>query len=271
MDEVQNYPDTQEESPDNELSHSDKAVGILTEPGRTFQETAKYPPKTIDWLLPYTILLLVIAVTNIIMMSNENISYEIRQKQMAKFEEQMDDAVNKGRMTREQADQQLDSLEEGMKMSGPTTYVITVVSIFIGGFIMFFIITGIYYLLVKLFFKDDGTYSSALVANGLTSYIVIIQVLAATVLAFIFGRMFKDISLASLMNADTTTFSGWVLAKLDIISIWVYIVFGIGLAKMFKSNTTGKYIVLTFSVWILGSLLFFFLMKNIPFLSFFGG
>ncbi len=34
------------------------------------------------------------------------------------------------------------------------------------------------------------------------------------------------------------TLTGWFLAKIDPISIWAYIVLSIGLAKMFKSEST---------------------------------
>lgn len=269
MDEIQNYPEISAENEEIELSHSDKAVGVLTEPTQTFTQMAKFPPRTIDWLLPFFILLLFVAISNILMMSNDNISFEIKQKQMKTIEKRFDEAVQKGQMTREQANQQLDRIQEGMNLKSPVTMIVTFVSIFIGGFILFLLINGIFYLLIKMFFKAEGSYSSVLSANGLTSYIVIIQVLAATILAFVFGRLMKDLSLASLLNSDTSTYLGFVLGKLDIISIWVYIVFGIGLAKMFHSKDTGKYIVLTFGVWIIGSLIIFVLVKFVPFLQFF--
>ena len=271
MDETQNNQELQESPEEVELSHSDKAVGILTEPSNTYEQISKFPPKTIDWLLPFLILLLVVAVSNILMMSNENISYEIRQKQMKSFEKRFDEAVEKGQMTREQADQQLDTISEGMNLSSPVTLIITVVSIFIGGFIMLFIVTGIYFLFAKFLLKGDGTFSSALVANGLTAYIGIIQVLAATIMAFAFGRLMKDVSVASLLNVEGTTFTGFLLGKVDVISIWAYLVLGIGLARMFKSQNTGKYIALSFGLWIIGGLIIFFLIKSVPFLSFLGG
>jgi len=271
MDEVQNYPDQQDAPQESDLSHSDKAVGIITEPDNTYTETAKYPPKTIDWLLPFSLLLLFIAISTVLMMSNTNISYEIKQKQMQAIEKRFDDMVKAGQMTRQEADQQLDRIQEGMDMAGPITLIITVVSIFAGGFIIFFIVTGIYYFFSKFVLKGNGTYSSALVANGLTSYIGIIHVLAATILAFVFGRLIKDLSVASLMNTDTASFGGFLLGKIDIISIWAYIVLGIGLARMFKSQSTGKYIILSLGVWFIGSLLIFALTKFVPFLSFLGG
>jgi hypothetical protein len=270
MNEIQNPPELQEYPEVNELSHSDKAVGVLTEPSATYTETAKHPPKTIDWFLPFALLLLVVAISNILMMSNENIGYEIKQKQLSAMEKRFDEAVEKGQMTREQADEQMERIQDGMNMGGPITLIITVVSIFIGGFLIFFIVSGIYFLFAKFLLKGDGSFNSALVANGLTAYIGIIQVLVSTILAFVFGRLMKDVSVASLMNVETTTTTGFLLSKLDVFSLWIYIVVGIGLAKMFKSEQTGKYIALSIGLWILGSLLIFVIGKTVPFLSFLG-
>lgn len=270
MDEVQNFSENQENIGDSELSHSDKAVGVITEPSNTFEQTAKFSPRTIDWILPVLLLFLVIAVSNILMMNNDSIGYELKQKQLKAIEEQYDELVKKGQMTQEQADQQLENIQDGM-LSSPITMIITVISIFVGGFIFFIIITGIYYLFVKFLFKGDGTFTSALVANGLTAYIGIIQILAATIFAFVFGRLMRNVSVASLMNLDATTFTGFLLDKVDILAIWAYIVLGIGLAKMFKSKETGKYIALSIGLWIVGGLIIFLLIKAVPSLSFLAG
>ena len=40
-----------------ELSHSDKMIGVFTEPGKTFDNASKFPPRTKDWVLPLVILL----------------------------------------------------------------------------------------------------------------------------------------------------------------------------------------------------------------------
>jgi len=58
------------------------------------------------------------------------------------------------------------------------------------------------------------------VANGMTCYIGMIEVIIAGVLAFVFGRLLSDVSIASLINADKSVISGYLLSKLDIISIW---------------------------------------------------
>ena len=255
-------------SSEQELSHTDKMIGIITAPKETFEKIAKFPPKTMDWFLPVLILCVVIALTQILVMTNPDIAYQAKQKQMEAIQKSFDDAVASGRMTQAQADEQISQIEERMASSGAIGYVFQTVGIFIFVFVFFFILCGIYFLFSKFVLKGDGAYASALVADGLVSYIVMIQIILAAILAFVFGRLMSDVSVASLTGTDKSTIVGWLLAKIDPFSIWAYFVLGIGLAKMFKSQSVGKYIIMVFGLWLVGGLLVWFIAKAVPFLSF---
>jgi hypothetical protein len=271
MDDIEQNPESTETqaSPEEELSHSDKMIGIFTEPSATFEKTAKFPVKNVDWFLPVLILLVVVAITQILVLSNKEIYYQAQQKQMQQIEKTFDQMVAKGQMTREQADQQLDKVRERMEQGrGPLGYVIQTLGIFIVGFIYLFLVGLIYFLFAKFAFKGDGGYTSALVASGLVSYITIIQVVLAAILAMAFGRLLNGLSIASLADIDKSTFVGFILGKIDPFSIWIYSIISIGLAKMFKSESSAKYFVMVFAVWILGSLLFWGIGKVVPFLGF---
>lgn len=255
-------------SSEEELNHTDKMIGIITAPKETFEKIAKFPPKTMDWFLPVLVLCIVVALTQILVMTNPNIAYQAKQKQLSAIQKNFDDAVAKGRMTQEQADEQIGRIEDRMASMGGLEYVISSVSIFIVVFIFFFILSVIYFLLSKFALRGDGVYASALVANGLASYIGIIHVILAAIFAFAFGRLMRDVSLASLMDVDKSSIAGWLLAKVDPLTVWAYAVLSIGLAKMFKSQTTGKYFIMVFGLWIVGGLLLWFVAKVVPFLSF---
>lgn len=253
---------------EQELSHTDKLIGIITAPKETFEKIAKFPPKTVDWLVPVLILCVVIALTQILVMTNPDIAYQAKQKQMEAIQKSFDDAVASGRMTQQQADEQMNVIEERMESMGAITYVFQTLGVFFAVFIFFFVLCGIYFLLSKFALKGNGTYASALVADGLVSYIGIIHVILAAILAFAFGRLLRDASLASLMDMDKSSIVGWLLAKVDPLSIWAYTVLSIGLAKMFKSESTGKYFIMVFGLWIAGGLLLWAVAKAVPFLSF---
>ncbi len=257
-------PDSQEQ----ELSHSDKMIGIFSEPSSTFEKISKFPPKTLDWFLPILLLLVFVSISQIVIRTNPDIAYQIKQKQMEAIDKRLDNQVKSGQITQDQANQQRDQIEGNMeKMGGGIGMVFQTIGILIFGFIMFFIMTGIYFLLVKFLLKGDGTYTATMVANGLTAYIGIIGIIIATIISMLMGKLLPDISVASFMGMDKLTIGGWLLAKLDIFTIWAYIILSIGLAKMFKSSSTQKYYAMVFGVWIIGGLILFFIAKTVPFLK----
>ena len=250
---------------EEELNHSDKMIGVFSEPVKTFEQTAKFPTRNKDWVIPILILLILIGVTRTISMLNEEVFLEAKQKQIENIEKLVAD----GTLTEEQGNEAIDRIDEQMQyMRGPVGWVINIVSVLIFGFIFFFIIAGIYFLFIKFLLKGDGTYASTLVASGLTGYITIIQVIVAAILTMAFSKVVEDTSLAALLSSDKSTIAGWLFAKVDPISIWAYAVLSFGFAKMFKSESTGKYFVLVFGLWLLGGLLIYFLAQAVPFLSF---
>lgn len=257
---------TEPETPQGEeLSHSDKMIGVFTEPGKTFNEVAKFPPRNKDWVIPILILFILIGITRSISMMDSDVFFDAKQKQVDNIEKMVED----GTLTREQGDNALEGIDSQMEMMrGPVGWVINIVSVLIFGFIFFFIIAGIYFLFIKFLLKGDGAYSSVLVASGLTGYITIVQIIIAAIITMALGSMVQDTSLASLLSSDKSTIEGWIFAKIDPVSIWAYVVLSLGFAKMFKSESTGKYYGLVFGLWIIGGLLIFLLAQAVPFLSF---
>jgi hypothetical protein len=250
----------------SELSHSDKMIGVFTEPAKTFFITSKFPPRTKDWVIPVVIFFIVIALIRIIAMTNKEVYFEAKKQGIERIEKM----VESGTMTREQGDEAINAIDKQMEfMQGPIGWVITIASTVIFGFIIFFIIVGIYYLFIKFLLKGEGTFSSALVTNGLTAYISIIQIIIGGIVTMMMGKAIMDTSAASLMGSDKTTLTGWLLAKVDPISIWAYIVLAIGFAKMFKSESTGKYYALVIGLWLIGGFIIFQLAQALPFLEIF--
>lgn len=259
---------TEQTPQQEELSHSDKMIGVFTEPSNTFETIARFPVRSIDWVLPVVILFILIGVMRSIAMLNEEVALQTRQAQIEMF----DKMVSEGKMTQDQADQAIEGVEKQMEfMRGPLGWVINVVSTLIFGFIFFFIIAGIYFLFVKFLLKGEGSYQHVLVANGLTAYISMIQVLIGGILTFALGKIVMDTSVANFLDLEKGSLVKFFVSKVDPISIWAYSVLAIGLAKLNRAQSTIPYFILVFTLWILGGLFFFFLGKVFPFLSGFGG
>lgn len=244
-----------------ELSHSDKMIGVFTEPANMFSITSRFAAKHKDWVIPVLLFFIVISLIRIIAMTNEEVYFEAKKQGIDRIEKM----VESGTLTREQADQQIDSLDTFMK--GPMSWIFTIIPTLLFGFIFFIVITGIYFLFIKFALKGEGTFTGALVANGLTSYISILQIVIAGILTMLMGKMMMDTSVASFIGSDKNTIAGWFLSKIDPISIWAYIVLAIGFAKMNKSESTGKYYILVFAIWLIGTFIWFQITQAVPFLQ----
>ena len=268
-DESLNTENHSDEEDEMELSHTDKLVGVFAEPVETFSKMAKSEPRHLDWFLPVFLLIVVAVVSNFVMMSNPYIKNSIIEKQMAKIEQNFQKAVDEGKMTSEQANAQMENIRENIERNMAAGRVFQVIGMIIFIFGSFFVISLVYWLVAKFGLKGDGTYADTMVAFGLPYYISIIQVIVMVILALSMDKFFQTTSVASFIDADTSTITGFILSKLDVFSIWFYAVVSIGMAKMFKSQSTGKYYGMIFGLWIGVSLLFFFAGKLFPVLRFF--
>jgi hypothetical protein len=251
-----------------ELNHSDKMIGVFTEPSNMFKITSFFPPRTKDWIIPLLLVFALVGIVRSISMMNEEVFYQAKQQQIEAIEKM----IEAGTIPKDQEDAMIERVNSQMEMMrGPVGWIINIVSTVIFGSIFFFIIAGIYFLLVKFVLKGDGGYQHVLVASGLSAYITILQVILTGILTLMLGKIFQDTSVAAIMGAERSTLTGFFLAKLDPITIWAYAVLSIGLTKLFKSDDVKKYALVVFGLWIIGSLIFFYIAKAVPFLSGFAG
>ena len=275
MDELNKNTEPEEEQLDNieeeeEYGFTDKIVGVLSEPGSLFSTLSKFPVKTMDWFIPVLFVVIIAVISNFVLMSDPEIKANLVEKQMEQIEKNFQDAVDSGRMSQEQADQQLDNIQQRMEEGGSGQLLISSIGIIIVTFIVFFIIAGVYLLVAKFGLKGTGDYKASMLAYGLPHYIIVIQVVIMIIAGLGMGKMFMDTSVGSFMDMGKDDLLGWFMHKLDPLSIWFYAVVGIGFAKMFKSDNTSKYVITIFALWIGFSLLFHFVAQAVPFLKWFG-
>ncbi len=262
-------PEQQEEI---ELKHSDKFVGVFSEPSSTFSRISIFKVRTLDWILPVIVVAVLAVASNFILMSNPQIKSQTIDKTMERMEKNFGDMVKKGQMTESQKEEQLDKIREGMESGmSPARIVIQIVSTFIFIFITFFIVSFVYHLVAKTALKGDGTFASMLVANGLTYYINAIQVIVMMIASFIMNKLIAGTSVAAFMGLEKTEFVGFILNKVDPFTIWGLFVFGIAMAKMYKSEQTSKFIIAAFAVWIVWGIISFAIVQAVPFLGFLMG
>ena len=257
--------DVEDESEEFELGHTDKLVGVFSSPSATFGKISNFPPKVIDWFLPIFLVTIIAVFAQFVKMSNPTINYEITQKQIDAQSKALDERVSRQEMTREQADQQLETTSSFI--NSPIMKIIGVVVGLIGGFIVFFIMAGIYHLFARFALHGSGTYGYTLVSYGLAFYILALQHILSTILSLVTSKFVSDFSVASIAGMDKMKIFGFILSFVDPISIWFYFVFAVALAKTFKSDNTKKYVITVFAVWVGISVIFYVLAQAVPFFS----
>ena len=256
----------QSEQPTNEmeeLSHTDKIVGVISEPTNLFSKLAFLKPKATDWLLPLLALIIVAIVATFIYMANPEIKLEMQQQQQKAMQEQFDKMVESGQMTREQADEQIERTS-GMIDNPMFTYLFPSIGIFVVSLIWFFVFTTVGFLVAKFALKGDGQYTQAMSAMGLPLYISVLQSVLLIIVGMLMGKMLTGLNPASLTGMDAKTLPGFLLSRLDVFSIWFYVVVGIAFAKMFKSGNTKKYIIASLGIWLVFMFIIFGLGQVSP-------
>ena len=263
---MENDETIQNDQPKNdmeELSHTDKIVGVISEPTNLFTKLAFLNTKVTDWLLPLFALIVVAIAATFIYMSNPEIKLEMLQQQEKAMREQFDKMVESGQMTREQADEQLDNTMQMMGGSG-MMQVFSSIGILVVMLVWFFVFTTIAFLIAKFVLKGDGSYSQAMTAMGLPLYITVLQSIILIIVGMLLGKMLTGLNPASLTGMDIKSLPGFLLSRLDVFSIWFYVVVGIAFAKMFKSDNVKKYIFTSIGVWLVFMFIIYGLGKVSP-------
>ncbi len=254
---------------DNRLSFTDKLSGIFLSPSETFQKIKQTSPHFSDWLYAILVFVFVGAAVNFLVMSDPVLSSQIEEKQMEKIEKNFQELVEQGHMTQEQVDEQLDKIRDNIEQQMSSGRYIQSLSLLVVTLIFFFVISGFFYLIIKFALKGNGQYAHAMTAYGLPYYIWALQNIVLMLYMFLTKNFVDNLSLASLMHYDTSTYLGILLNKIDIFSIWFYYLVSLGFAKLFEIDFK-KTAITIFGIWILSSLFFHFLGETFTFLKFFG-
>lgn len=251
-----------------ELSITDKVVGLFTEPSNLFSNLSKQKPKSIDWAIPLVIMILLAISIQFLVLNNPVLKHQVVQEQMDRIEVMLNDAVEQGKMTQGQAEQQLDAIAERMDQQMSAGLIMTIIIIIAISLIFFFAATGVYVLIIKLGLKGSGTYKEGLTAYGLPGHIMILQLIITIILMLYMGDIKIGTDAAKILGYDVQEFSGYLLSYIDPLKIWFYVIVGIAFAKMFKSEKTGVYVSTMLGVWFFFGIAFYGLAQVVPFLKF---
>jgi hypothetical protein len=249
--------------PEEEITLSDAITGVFTEPVQTFEDVKKAGKKNF-WLVPIIILIVLTIIASFMIMRDEELSAEIRSKQMLAVKEKLEEQVKEGKMTQEQMNERMDRMEQGFRGTNPIFLVFRIIGPIIFIFIVLFLKGLVFWGLIKAL-KGTATYMLVISVLGLTSVIESVQAVINTALSIVTGRLGANIGPILLFAKDAL---GENMSKLvshfDLLSIWYFIILGIGLAKVSQLKTS-KVMPVVFVLWVIYIVIVSF--SNISFLS----
>jgi hypothetical protein len=229
------------------ISLSDIIVNVFTSPAETFDGIRTSPTRASIWVVPLLILMLLSCCFTYLMFTNEAMKSQFMDSQRTRMEQQ----VQAGKMSQEQADQAIEQMEK----SGGMMIVFGIIGAVIMITIMFFLAALIFWLVGKFGLKAEGGYGKYLELYGASQWIGILGLIVTILLAVAFGSMYASPggSLAVLSNFNPKNTTHRLLSSLNIFTIWQMVVVGIGLAKYGgKPSGTGIGVGLgLFIVWVL--------------------
>jgi hypothetical protein len=253
----QNISPEEIQEPFEDITLSDAITGVFTEPGVTFEAVSKSSKKNY-WIVPIIISIIVSIAAGYFVMKDEELSSEIKSKQKVAAKERLDEAVKSGKLTQEQANEQLEKMDKFFDRSGPFFIIISIAGPLLTIVILLFLRGLIFWGGLKII-KAQISYMMVICILGLTSLIDSIQTLIGTVLAILTGKLRANIGLGLLFSEEAV---GKNLMKLfghiDVFNFWYFIVLGIGFAMAGKIQTS-KSMVLVLGLWIIWILLTSFL------------
>jgi len=220
-------------------------MDVFTSPSEVYQNVKGTASTPKLWIVPLMVSILIAIFTTCIIATNESLHSQVIEQQRTALEKQ----VEKNKVTRENADIQMDRLEK----SGIGLF-IAFGSIFasIALAAAFFITALFLWLADKIFLKSAEGYGKHLELYGISLWIGLLGGIITLLMIIGFNSLVASPSaaLAVLGNYDASNDIHKVLSAINIFSIWQAAIVGIGLSK-FSGKSAGMGMAVAFILWIL--------------------
>jgi hypothetical protein len=259
--------DLKEHAEEDEFGISDKFIAVFTEPKKLFTDLSTQKPKTSDWLVPLSFIITVVLLMQLVIFVKPSLKDQAVLKQMAAVEVQLDAAVADGRISQAVADAQYEQTYDALNNQLGRIMIFNGAITVVFFLIFFFIASGFFVGITKFGLNGQGTYKQGLSAYGLPMYISILQLIINILLIVITDSIDTGTNLAKITGMEVKEFSGYMASFVDPFSIWFYSILGVSFARMFKSESTGKYVVTFIASWLTVGVIFYFVAQQVPILQ----
>lgn len=230
------------EPEEDKFTVADGIVGVFISPKETFSSLRREPKKTY-WLIPLLIVLIVGLVANFLRFRDEELMTKMRDTQIKKVQEQMDERVKSGTMTREQADAAIAQTEKYMNPKSTMFQVFGYLGVVIRILLFSFLLTSVFALIVLKIMKGEFTYTNILNVIAFALLIAALAELVNLILSIAMGD-FKSVSLALILSPAAIGEKMYnFLLQIDIFTFWYTFALSAGLAAISKLKTLPLFLI----------------------------
>lgn len=233
-----------EQTPAPEVaSLGDLMMNVFTSPAEAFDGVRTGPPRASVWVIPFLLTILLASVFAYVMFSNDT----LRDQAMEPQRKAMQERVDSGQMTQEQADNASEQMSGGSMMM---IFGVIGSAIFIS--IAFFGAALVLWLAGKFVLKAPGGYGKYLEVYGLSGWIGILGLLVTILMVVAMNSLYAtpSLGLAVVDEYDTTNKMHLIMSSINVFGIWQAVVIGIGLSKL-ADKPAGTGITVAMVLWVL--------------------
>ncbi len=233
----------------SQSSLGDLVINVFSAPSEAFSEIATSVKKGRFWVPTYLVSILLALASTFLIFSNESLKDQIMEAQ----EKAIQERVDSGSVTPEQADRQV----EGMREMGGLFAVVGSIGAIIMISVYFFGAALVLFLLGRFVLKSGLSYSGYLATYGLSSWIGVLGAIVTLLMMLGFGSVYATpgLALTFFQEFDVTNKTHLLMSKIEVFGIWQALVLGIGLGKVtHKSVGTGVTVcAILWAIWTLVS------------------
>ncbi|MFH0988407.1 MAG: YIP1 family protein [bacterium] len=226
--------DTQEPLAKSPLSFTDIIINTFASPSQVFEGLRGTESRVMVWLVPILLMIIVASLTFSMMMTTDSLKEQFMQNQRERVQE----AVDAGRITQAQGDQQVEQLDQ----MGGLYIAIGIVGTVITLTLILFFAALVLWLVGKFGLKSPEGYGKYLELYGVSCWIAAFGTIVTLLLIIGLNTIHASPSaaLAVLSNYSAKDMTHRILSSLNVFSLWQTAVIGIGLSKYSqKSLVTG--------------------------------
>jgi hypothetical protein len=235
--------ENQEPAAESTQSFGSRLINVYASPSEAFEGITAAPSKTKFWMIPWLASIVIGVISVFLIFSNPILKQQIADTQARAMQQR----VESGAMTQEQADMAQDQMESMggiMQIIGAVGIVIFITAYFFGGALIFWLVG-------KFALKSPEGYGTYLGVYGTSAWVSVLGSVITLLMIIGLGSLYATPSaaLAVFSDYDATNTVHRILTRLDVFAAWQAFVIGLGLAKI-TGKPAGTGIGYAMGLWI---------------------